>query len=119
MSQFSSSAGSAVAASPKPYVVKKSRIHGKGLFATAPIAKDTYIGSLEGPRTRRDGPHVLWVFEEDGSVYGIHAQNELKYANHSGRPNAYLDGEEMYALRDIQTGEEITFHYGDDWADVA
>jgi len=119
MSRFPGSIASAVAAIAKPYCVKKSGIHGKGLFASAPIAKDSYIGSLEGPRTRRNGPHVLWVFEEDGSVYGIHAQNELKYANHSGAPNAYLDGEAMYALREIQPGEEITFHYGDDWADVA
>lgn len=110
------STATATAIAP-PYEVKDSPIHGKGLFATLLIKSETHIGALEGPRTKRDGPHVLWVIEEDGSMYGVHAQNDLKYANHHAEPNAYLDGEDMYALRDIQPGEEITFHYGEDWED--
>ena len=100
------------------YYVADSLIHGKGLFAKSLIREDTLIGVFEGPRTMEDGLHVLWVIEEDGTTYGVQAENDLKYANDSSRPNAELNGEEMFALRDIMPGEEITFHYGDDWDDV-
>jgi len=100
------------------YYVADSPIHGKGLFANTRIKQDTLIGVFEGRRTTRDGLHVLWIIEEDGTTYGIAAENDLKYANHSSKPTAELNGEEMFALRDILPGEEITFHYGDDWDDV-
>ncbi len=100
------------------YYVGESRIHGKGLFAARHIQKDTLIGVFEGPITDQDGIHVLWVHEDTGRTYGVLTQNDMKYANHSSRPNAELNGEEMYATRAIKPHEEITFDYGDDWTDV-
>jgi SET domain-containing protein len=38
--------------------------------------------------------------------------------NHSSRPNTEFVGVNLYALRDIQAGEELTFHYGEDWEGV-
>lgn len=99
----------------RKFVVKDSEIHGRGLFAGVDFYKDEYIASYKGPRTRRDGPYVLWL--EDGENVGIDGQNALRYVNHSETPNAIFYGEELFALRKISPGEEITFHYGEEWRD--
>lgn len=119
-----SSRGSKAAKRPKkvapnpldlPYVVKSSRIHGYGLFATRKIAKGELIGWYCGVRTRKDGMHVLWV-EEDDEKFGLDGVNELRYLNHSKRANAAFWGDELYALKAIAKGGEITFNYdGHDW----
>ncbi|MDJ0973143.1 MAG: SET domain-containing protein-lysine N-methyltransferase [Planctomycetota bacterium] len=100
------------------YRTGQSAIHGKGLFAEVRIPKETLIGVFEGPRTKRDGPHVLWVEDEHGKVYGVRGQNELRFLNHADAPNAELDGQELWSLRRIEKDEEITIHYGAEWTDA-
>ncbi|MFT7616748.1 MAG: hypothetical protein ACI97A_000377 [Planctomycetota bacterium] len=100
-----------------PIKVRTSAIHGKGVFASALILSETLIGSYDGPRVNEDGTYVLWIDCELDGVYGIDGCNDLKYTNHSPTPNATFEGPELIALRDIMPGEEITFHYGDEWAD--
>lgn len=95
-------------------VVKRSPIHGRGLFAAEPIPRGTYIGRYEGRRTRRDGKYVLWV-EDGDETYGVAGKTKFRFVNHSARPNAYFDGDELWSKKGIREGEEITFHYGDDW----
>ena len=63
----------------KRFEVRESGIHGRGLFATAKIRKHTFIGLFDGPRVKKDGPHVLWVEDERGKVYGVRGKNELRY----------------------------------------
>ncbi len=104
--------------------VRRSAIHGQGVFAGSPIPRDALLGLYEGPRVEADspqaeGPYVLWVELDDGEQFGIDGRNELRFVNHSLDPNAAFYGPELYALRDIQVGEEITHHYGDDWAEIA
>jgi SET domain-containing protein len=99
-------------------VVKESSVHGRGLFATRRLRKEAFIATFEGTLTTRDGTHVLWVLAEDGSEYGIRGENELRFLNHSSRPNAEFRGADLYAVRNIQPGDEIKIHYGDDWDDV-
>lgn len=91
----------------------KSGIDGKGCFAARRIASGTVIGRFEGEPTDTDGPHVLWL--DDGR--GLRVTNELRYLNHADDPNADFDGEtlEVWALRAIAKGEEITIHYGPEW----
>ena len=46
------------------FEVKKSPLHGRGLFATQFIPRDTVIGLLTAepaPDHELDGPYVLWV----------------------------------------------------------
>ena len=43
----------------------------------------------------------------------------LKWLNHSSTPNVEFDGPQLYALRDIEPGEELTFHYGEEWDHIA
>ncbi len=96
-------------------VVRQSPIHGRGLFAASRIHADSLIGTYEGPRTRDDGPWVLWIAEDGDEPWGIDGRNELRFVNHSPEPNAVFRGEELWSLRPIAPGEEITHHYGDDW----
>lgn len=103
------------------YEVRKSPLHGKGLFARRKIAEGTVIGVYRGTRVEdgeRDGDHVLWVEQEDGGVYGIDGKNELRYVNHSVDPNVEFEEADLVALRDIARGEELLHHYGEDWEDV-
>jgi len=98
--------------------IAKSNIHGKGVFADDPIPCDHYIGDYTGPKSNKDDdPYVLWVEQDDGSYKGTKGTGQLRFLNHSSEPNAEFDGVELYALRDIEPGEEVTIHYGDEWED--
>jgi SET domain-containing protein len=101
-----------------PYYVSDSSIHGRGLFAARRIPKDTVLGIYEGPITHEDGMYVLWVEDEDGKLFGIDGQNDLRFVNHSHQPNAIFLGDELVTLRAIRPDEEITFHYGEEWEDL-
>ncbi|EGV51182.1 SET domain-containing protein [Candidatus Endoriftia persephonae] len=89
-----------------------STIHGVGLFAKQAISEGEYIGTYEGPKAKRDGTYVLWVFEEGKEPVGRSGRNLLRYLNHQDEGNAEFDGFDLYALRDIEPDEEITFDYG-------
>lgn len=93
--------------------VGKSTIHGRGLFARKDIAVDTFIGRYEGPATDQDGMHVLWIWNDEASRWeGIDGKNEMRFLNHSSDPNADWWGTDLYAIKPIAAGEEITFDYG-------
>jgi len=97
--------------------IRRSPIHGRGLFAQRRVVKGEHLGRYEGEHTSRDGRYVLWVESVDGDgVYGVRGKNSLRFVNHSARPNAEFDGEELFSLRRIEPGEEITVDYGPDWA---
>ncbi len=92
--------------------VKQSAIHGRGLFAAQGIPVDTLILQVRGRRTRREGPHVLWSVDEEGRDQGLEVLNEARYVNHDDEPNACFYDEELWSLRAIEAGEEITHDYG-------
>lgn len=94
--------------------VDNSSIHGRGVFATRAIARDEYIGTFHGPRARRDGMHVLWVYtsDDEASAIGRIGRNLLRFVNHAPRCNAAFDDFDLYATRAIRQGEEITIDYG-------
>ncbi len=97
--------------------VRRSAIHGLGVFAAVDIEAGTHIGTYEGAETDTDGTHVLWV-EDDPEWRLIDGTGPFRWLNHSGTPNAEFDGPEIYAAVDIEAGTEITFDYGPEWADV-
>jgi SET domain-containing protein len=98
--------------------VRHSLIHGWGLFAARRFRKDAYIATFEGKPTEEDGTHVLWVVQDDDTEVGIEGQNELRFLNHSLAPNAEFHGAELRAIRNIEKGQEITFHYGEEWEEI-
>jgi SET domain-containing protein len=98
---------------------RPSPIHGTGVFARVDIAVETHIGRYEGSPTDTDGTYVLWVEDDEGdSWHGIDGTGVLRFLNHSRTPNVEFDGPELYALCDIEAGEELRFDYGADWAHV-
>ena len=100
-------------------VAGESAIHGTGAFAAAPIPAGTHIGTYTGTPSDEDGVHVLWVEGDDGAFHGIEGDGVLRWLNHSATPNVEFDGPELYALRAIAAGEELTFHYGEEWQHIA
>jgi uncharacterized protein len=110
--------------SPKTEV-RESKIHGRGLFAKANIAKGEIVAVKGGhivdrKMLRRDitprlGPVEIQI-DEDLFIAPVTAdERELSmlYSNHSCDPNIGLRGQITFvAMRDIRAGEELTH----DWA---
>lgn len=65
-----------------------------------------------------NGVYVLWVQQgnegEDSDQWtGYSGSNDLRFLNHAVRPNCEMDGQDLYAARDIEKHEELTFDYGE------
>ncbi|MGN6185636.1 MAG: SET domain-containing protein [Thermoanaerobaculia bacterium] len=105
--------------------VRPSRIHGKGVFARKRLAARRKIGEFLGElisvrEARRRAKHaaVVTIVEfEDGKALDVATDPCLRYVNHSCRPNTFLRRAnrrvELYTLRDIKPGEELTCDYGE------
>jgi uncharacterized protein len=104
--------------------VRESPIHGRGLFATAPIQHGEIVAMKGGyifDRTilqdvqRGLGPAEIPI--ADGFFMGPLSAHEREggmiFSNHSCDPNIGVQGQIVFiAMRDIQAGEELTH----DWA---
>lgn len=87
--------------------VKKSKIHGKGLFSTEKIRKGTLLGKCKVKKTKKPNLHTLWIGNKM-----IDVTCDLKYINHSKKPNVvYYDDLTVVALKNIKKGEELTHQY--------
>ena len=110
-------------------VVRRSGVHGKGVFAVAPIKGGELLLEYKGERIswkealRRhphnpDEPnHTFYFALEDGRVIdGKVDGNSARWINHSCAPNCEaeeVDGRVyIHALRDIDEGEELFYDYG-------
>ncbi len=88
--------------------VKKSKIHGKGLFSTEKISKGTVLGKCKTRKTKKTNMYTLWSDDKPRDV-----TCDFKYINHSKKPNvAYYDDYTVVALKKIKPGEELTHDYG-------
>jgi hypothetical protein len=110
--------------SPKTEV-RNSKIHGRGLFATADIARDE-IAAVKGGHivdretlrhkvTSRLGPVEIQIDDNLFIAPVTDEERELSmlYSNHSCDANLGIRGEITFvAMRDIPAGEELTH----DWA---
>jgi len=97
----------------------ESEIHGTGLFASRNIKKGEYIGTYWGPETKRNGMHVLWVYDPDDEddIIGRNGKNLLRFLNHDKKPTIEFDSFEGYALRNIKAHTELTIDYGDEFSE--
>lgn len=103
-------------------IVEKSPIHGFGLFAPRNITKGAHILHKDLTKLRK------YTLEEvnanpngDHSDYVGHGKYVIDYSagayfNHSCGPSCYKKSKSMtvgdvYALRDIEKGEELTLDY--------
>jgi uncharacterized protein len=108
--------------------VERSKIHGRGVFAAAPIRKGERIIEYKGRRVKwstaskayRDvegKPTHTFLFELD-DVWVIDATqggNKARWINHSCNPNcrAVQEGDRIFieAIRTIRQGEELGYDY--------
>lgn len=99
--------------------VLKSSIHGYGVFTRQPLKAGDFIAVLRGSRVRYQ-PTIYGQSNRYGDWIGINKDtwidpiDEFQYLNHSCNPNAGLKGShtlKLYAMRDIEAGEEITIDY--------
>lgn len=105
-------------------VVKKSPIHGKGLFAAQDVPEGTVVWEFDPDIDLELPEKYLSVLEKHVQdfvgLYGskekgiIHlSMDDSRYMNHSREPNVKTGPgrESMYAVRDIKKGEELLCDY--------
>lgn len=118
----------------KLFKVRRSPIHGAGVFAASKIRRDERIVEYTGEKitkaeAERRSTHRRKVYffilnnryDIDGSV----RSNIARFVNHSCEPNCYAEIDRGHvwinADRAIQPGEELSYDYGyaltDDWED--
>ena len=107
-----------------PFKVKKSEIQGIGVFPLANLPRRRKIGEITGELVRL--PQARKAIEHTERIYLVELTNRLALdcsrgnslacVNHSCAPNCYLriinTRVEMYTLREIKAGTELTIDYG-------
>ena len=108
--------------------VRASRIHGRGVYATAPIRKGAriieYTGrhlpwkdAIELPAHRPDEPfHTFFFSLDNGDVIDAGTNgNAARWINHSCDPNCETIEEDdrifVHALRTLRPGDELFYDY--------
>ncbi|CAG4925442.1 SET domain-containing protein [Paraburkholderia gardini] len=115
--------------SSRRIAVRRSGVHGKGVFAVEAIAAGERLIEYKGERItwkealRRhphnpDEPNHTFYFALDSGrvIDGKVDGNSARWINHSCAPNCEaeeIDGHVyVHALRDIEAGEELFYDYG-------
>ena len=118
----------------KKYAVKKSAIHGNGVFAARPIKKGELILEYLGEKiskeesnrrgleqeeaAKENGGGAVYIFELDDEwdIDGNFEYNDARFINHACQTNCEAEnigGKIVFtATRDIAEGEEILYNYG-------
>jgi len=117
--------------------VRNSPLHGRGLFTTRAIPKDTYIIEYIGERVAKDeaqrrglelyaesektGGAAVYMFtlNDEWDLDGDRPDNKARLINHSCDPTCEAqqcqeDRLWIVSLRDLGEGEELFFNYGFD-----
>jgi SET domain-containing protein len=114
--------------------VRRSGVHGRGLFATRALPKGTHIVEYRGERvSKKESTRRTDAQWAKGRVYtfelsrrfdldGSPAWNVARLANFSCAPNAESQNERgrkiwIVATRDIRKGEEIAYDYNFSFVD--
>ena len=109
--------------------VRRSGVHGKGVFAVAPLAEGEVVIEYTGeviswrealrrhPHDPTDPDHTFYFHIDDRHVIDAKfGGNSARWINHACMPNCEADeqGERVFikALRDIAPGEELFYDYG-------
>lgn len=125
------STGKRPPADPQKYRVRvgPSAIDGQGAFAEEAIPARRKIGEIRGEfidmalararareAERASGRIFMVAISDKRAVDATLSADPLRFANHSCAPNMVLKVQQgrvaLYALRDIEPGEELTARYG-------
>ena len=121
---------------PSKLATRRSKIHGNGMFATAPIAKGEKLIQYKGRLRSHDevdraygdeddnGHTFLFTLNDDWVIDANLDANSARWINHSCNPNCeavfYEDesGDKkkdkvwIQSMRAIKPGEELSYNYG-------
>jgi len=109
--------------------VRRSGVHGKGVYALQPIRKGEVIIEYKGemitwkvalrrhPHDPKDPDHTFYFHIDDKRVIDAkYGGNAARWINHACKPNCESDiiGDQVFikALRKIEPGEELFYDYG-------
>ncbi|MFY7857709.1 MAG: SET domain-containing protein [Rubrivivax sp.] len=109
--------------------VRRSGVHGKGVFALRPIAAGEPVIEYTGeritwkealrrhPHDPKDPNHTFYFHIDDGHVIdALYGGNAARWINHACEPNCEADEQDgrvfIKALRPIAPGEELFYDYG-------
>ena len=104
-------------------IVRRSGIHGRGVFATAAIPGNTRLIEYKGERVvddERDADDAsthtfLFMLDEELVIDGSRNGNSARWINHCCEPNCEAVDENgrvfIETLRAIEPGEELTIDY--------
>lgn len=104
--------------------VGRSRVHGRGVFARRAMPGRRKLGELAGRvvprlglrRAIRTEPVIYYVALNSRDALDCREGNAFSHLNHSCEANCYLRVSgfrvEVYSLRPIAVGEELTVDYG-------
>ncbi|MFL6663735.1 MAG: SET domain-containing protein [Rhizobacter sp.] len=109
--------------------VRRSGVHGKGVFALAPIPKGEVIIEYKGeiitwPQAQRRHPHdptdpnhTFYFHVDDKRVIdAAYGGNAARWINHACEPNCEADEVDgrifIKSLRALKPGEELFYDYG-------
>lgn len=115
--------------SPRKIQVKKSGVHGKGVFAARDILKGEtlieYVGEIisaqeaedRHPHDPSDPNHTFYFqIDDDKVIDALHGGNSARWINHCCAPNCkpeVIDGRVFIkAKKDIAAGSELNYDYG-------
>ena len=125
----SSPSRSTPSASGKRIQVRRSGVHGKGVFALQDLAEGEtlieYVGEViswdeaqdRHPHDPQDPNHTFYFHvNEDRVIDALFGGNSSRWINHSCNPNCEADEDNdrifIKAIRNIQAGEELNYDYG-------
>ena len=103
--------------------VRQSGVHGRGVYTTQVIPKGMRIIEYAGERVsweaapdKANDPHTFNFGLENGDVINPEiGGNDARWINHSCNPNCEAIEEDdrifIYAMRNIQAGEELLYDY--------
>ncbi len=109
--------------------VRRSGVHGKGVFALVPIPKGErlieYTGEIitwkqalkRHPHDPNDPNHTFFFHLDDKHVIdALHGGNASRWINHSCKPNCEADqeGDRVFikSIKNIEPGDELFYDYG-------
>lgn len=107
--------------------VRDSGVHGRGVYAVAPIAAGAriieYTGELitweeaveRHPHDPSQPDHTFYFHLDGGMIIDGLRGNEARWINHACEPNCEADEVDgrvfILALRDLEAGEELFYDY--------
>jgi uncharacterized protein len=110
------------------FSVRRSPIHGRGVFALTHIPKNTRLIEYTGERISHEeadrryaaeheySPHtMLFTVNNDIVIDATHHGSSARWFNHSCSPNCEVEDEDdrifIETRRDIRPGQELTYDY--------